>query len=345
MRFFEHQEKARAESRRLLLMFALTVLALVLAVNLLLGATWALGWALVSPSITRFSPVFPAYFFLVNSGVTLVFVVGGWWLETSTMQGSGEKLALRAGAREAWPSSRLAEQQLCNIAQELAIASSMPVPKVMVLNRAQGINAFAAGWDEDDAVIAVTQGALDQLTRDELQGLVAHELSHIREGDTQLFMRLSGMVLGLELLHNMGRDMCEPNESGQRTLLAIPGLAVLAAGYLGWLAGRMLRAAVARQREFLADARAVQFTRSKEGLGGVLRKVAGLRAAGDALPERFHPGVHHMLLVGEDPAGHWFDAHPPLEERIRRIYGRRMPPLGKVSEGSTASPEAEFTYR
>ena len=321
MRFFEHQAQARAQSRRLLLLFAITVAGVVVVVNGLLAATWAL-----LHSVVWHGPVsYPAHFFAVNTGITLLFVLGGWWLETSSLQGGGDKLARRAGAREAWPSSRIEEQQLCNIVQELAIASSMPAPEAMVLNRAQGINAFAAGWSADDAVIAVTQGALDQLTRDELQGLVAHELSHIREGDTRLFMRLAGMVLGLELLHNLGRDMCDPNEHGQRTLLAIPGAALLVAGYVGWVAGRMLRAAVSRQREFLADARAVQFTRSKDGLGGVLRKVEALQREHGSEPERFHPGLHHMLLVGPDLPGQWFDSHPPLAERIRRIYGRTMP--------------------
>lgn len=321
MRFFEHQAQARAASRRLLVLFAVTVLMMVLVVNGLLAAIWALIHA-----VLWHGPVsYPAHFFSVNTAVTLFFVLGGWWLETSGLQGGGDKLARLAGAREAWPSSRIEERQLCNIVQELAIASSMPAPEVMVLNRAYGINAFAAGWDDSDAVIAVTQGALERLTRDELQGLVAHELSHIREGDTRLFMRLAGMVLGLELLHNLGRDLCDTNDQGQRTLLVVPGVALLVAGYVGWLAGRMLRSAVSRQREFLADARAVQFTRSKEGLGGVLRKVEAEQHEAGLEPERFHPGLHHMLLIGPELPGEWFDSHPPLAERIRRIYGRSMP--------------------
>ena len=121
-------------------------------------------------------------------------MLGGWRLETSSLQGGGEKLARRAGAREAWPASRETECCLCNIVSELAIAASMNPPQVMVLPREESINAFAAGWDEGDAVVAVTQGALDCLSRDELQGLLAHEFSHLREGDTRLNMRLAGMV-------------------------------------------------------------------------------------------------------------------------------------------------------
>ena len=317
MRFFEQQGHARAETRKLLLLFALAVLLLVLGIN----AALALTWRTVTPGFSGY----PAYFFTVNTVMTLVFVLGGWWLETSSLEGGGEKLARRAGAREAWPSSRFDEQKLCNIAAELAIAASMRAPQVMILERVHSINAFAAGWDEDDSVIAVTRGALDGLTRDELQGLVAHELSHIREGDTRLNMRLAGMVFGLEMIFNLGVGMCERDEGGRRSALALPGLAIMAAGFLGWVAGRALKAAVSRQREYLADARAVQFTRSKDGLGGVLRKVAGR----EGVVERrgFDPAVQHMLLVGQQAGVHWLDSHPPLAERIRRIYGRAMPAL------------------
>jgi heat shock protein HtpX len=330
MRFFEHQERARSETRQLLALFALTVLGLVLAVN---GAL-ALTWYLLTPSQTAY----PAYFFSVNTGMTLLFVLGGWWLETSSLQGGGEKLARLAGAREAWPASRFEEQKLCNIASELAIAASMPVPQVMVLPRAQSINAFATGWNEDDAVIAVTRGALDGLTRDELQGMVAHELSHIHEGDTRLNMRLAGMVFGLELIYNMGVRMCEQGRNGGRSVLVLPGVAIMGAGFLGWLSGRALKAAVSRQREFLADARAVQFTRSKDGLGGVLRKVVRQQQQGIAM--HFHPAVQHMLLVGE-ARSHWLDSHPPLQERIRRIYGGSVPALD-VEEMPPTPPGAPF---
>jgi heat shock protein HtpX len=318
MRFFERQETARGQTTRLLVLFGLTVLALVVAVN----AALALTWRLVATGFNGY----PAYFFAVNTGVTLLFVFGGWWLETSALQGGGEKLARRAGAREAWPASRESEQKLCNIVSELAIASSMRPPQAMVLDREEGINAFATGWDEDDSVVAVTRGALEYLTRDELQGLVAHEFSHIREGDTRLNMRLAGMVIGLEMIFNLGRSMCAQGDSGGRSFLALPGFAIMTTGSLGWLAGRALKAAVSRQREFLADARAVQFTRSKEGLGGVLRKVAGQQAQG-LMPRSVHPAVQHMLLVSLNADTRWFASHPPLAERIRRIYGRSMEAL------------------
>ncbi len=333
MRFFEQQEEARAQTTRLLLLFGLTVVALVVVVNIALALTWC--------AVTAGRSGYPAYFFSVNTGMTLLFVLGGWWLETSALQGGGEQLARRVGAREARPSSRADEQKFCNIVSELAIAANMPAPTPMVLERIDSINAFACGWDADDAVVAVTRGALDKLTRDELQGLVAHEFSHIREGDTRLNMRLAGMVFGLEMIFNLGNTMCEADEIGRRSLLAVPGFAIKATGSLGWLAGRALKAAVSRQREFLADARAVQFTRSKDGLGGVLRKVAGQQAV-DGAARELHPSVQHMLLVESRVNARWLDSHPPLAERIRRIYGRPMSSLAPRVEGAEARRDAVF---
>lgn len=325
MRFFEHQRKARSQTLRLVLLFALTLVALVLAMNAALAAVWQMASGVFTGlGVWR---GYPRYFFEVNTGVILLFVLGGWWLETSSLRGGGEKLARRVGAREAWPASRDEEQRLCNIIDELAIAASMKPPMAMVLPRVDAINAFAAGWDEADAVVAITQGALERLTRDELMGLVAHEFSHIREGDIRLNMRLAGMVFGLEMLFNLGRTLSELNDEGRRTVLAIPGLAIALIGSLGWLAGRILKAAVSRQREFLADARAVQFTRSKHGLAGVLHKVVqeleGTDERGGARRSFAiaDPAVQHMLLVGAAADDRWFASHPPLAERIRRIEG------------------------
>ena len=330
MRFFEQQRQARAQTIRLLVLFAFTLLVLVVAINAALALTWrAVAWQ---------GAAFPTYFFHINTGLTLLFVLGGWWLESSNLAGGGEQLARRAGARPTkllGPLSRLgsegAEQKFCHIVSELAIAASMKAPTPMVLDRVDGINAFACGWTQADAVVAVTQGALELLTRDELQGLVAHEFSHIREGDMQLNMRLAGMVSGLEMIFNLGNTMCERGDNGGRSFLALPGFAIKATGSLGWLAGRVLKAAVSRQREFLADARAVQFTRSKDGLGGVLRKVMGMGMGQSGQDEgdmgTMHPSVQHMLLVDGSRKSGWFDTHPPLAERIARIYGRPMSAL------------------
>jgi Zn-dependent protease with chaperone function len=322
MRFFEHQEAARAETLRLVLLFALAVLATVLGVHLALAACWVLLTA-----VLPFPLDFPQLFFTANVGVTLLLVLGGWWIETSNLQmaGGAQRLAARIGAREVRPSTSAAEQRFANIVEEICIAAHMPRPEAMVLARAEAINAIALGWDESDAVVAVTQGALDLLTREELQGLVAHECSHIHEGDTRLNMQLAGMVFGLELVWGFGDSLRE--RGGVAWLF---GSAVMAMGSVGWLAGRALQASVSRQRELLADARAVQWTRSRDGLGGVLRKALTQREHADMLRGEPHwPAAmsHMLLLAGPGERERWFESHPPLEERIRRIYGRAMQAL------------------
>jgi Zn-dependent protease with chaperone function len=286
---------------------------------------------------------FPSGFLAANIGVSLLLVLGGWWLETSNLRAGGIKLAQRVGARELRPLTSHAEQRLSNIVDELCIAAHMRRPEVMVLPRTDAINAFAAGWDEKDAVVAVTQGALDYLTRDEMQGMVAHELSHLHEGDTRLKMRLAGMVFGLELVYNFGETMRE-----RRGLAWWFGSAIMLAGLAGWVTGRVLKAAVSRQREHLADARAVQWTRNRDGLGGVLRKVMAQRrdtpagyAENPAHTGLAHPSVQHMLLVDADTGGRmerWLDSHPSLDERVRRLYGRSMQPLPAVRVATAPEP-------
>ena len=340
MRFFEFQRDARGQTRRLLFAFGLTVLLLLVAVNAALALAWGLSWGFWMPGEGLH---LPRHFFAVNTGVTLLFVLGGWWVETSRLaDGGGMRLAEQMGARPAQPSGSLDEQRFCNIVDEMAISSGMKRPQAMVLARDLGINAFAAGWDEDDAVVAVTQGALNHLTREELQGLVAHEFSHIGEGDTRLNMRLVGMVFGLEMLFRMGQTLFEPDTRDRRMVAALIGLAIMAAGWLGWLAGHALQAAVSRQREYLADARAVQWTRSRDGLGGVLRKVLSQQREG-VVPRQVGSMVQHMLLVANagGKTEHWLDSHPPLALRIRRIYGRNMGPLPLTREDEPAPRPTE----
>lgn len=341
MRFWDWQTDARRTTRRLLWLFCACVLVSLAAVHGGLTLAW---WALFS----HFALPYPQGFVMTNVGVTLLLILGGWWLTHEELSQGGQKLAQRIGAREARPSQGLAEQQLCNIVQEMCVAAQIPVPQVVVLARTDAINAFAAGWTPQDAVIAVTQGALDYLTRDEMQGLVAHELSHLKEGDTRLNMQLAGMVSGLELVYHFGENLRE-----RGGLAWWFGNAVMAAGFVGWCSGRLLKAAVSRQREYLADARAVQWTRSRDALGGVLRKVMTQRQAAEQFrggwraDHRSHVGLHHPLvqhmLLAETPESskleHWLDAHPTLEARVSRIYGRPMRALPLQTTDPTAGVE------
>ena len=330
MRFFEFQRDARGQTRRLLVWFALMVAALVFAVNGALALAW---WVTVGGLWG-----FPDHFFAVNTAITLLFVLGGWWLETTHLQSGGTRLAERLGARPLRPDQHADEERLGHVIDELSIAAQMRPPQGMVWPRESSINAMAVGWDADDAVIVVTQGALDSLTREEMQGLVAHELSHIREGDTRLNLRLAGMVSGLEMIYRFGMRLSAPDDRGRRSAAVLMGWALLAVGWLGWLAGHALQAAVSRQREFLADARAIQWTRQRDGLGRVLRKALSEQRDGITTALGHQPQWHHLLLVSH-PSGwvdRWFDAHPPIKQRIARIYGGVMPPIPPHDGRSTA---------
>ncbi len=334
MRFRQHQDQARAATRRLLLLFLLTVLLTVLAVNGVL----ALLWSLQTGNLLGY----PRWFFETNSVLCAAFILGGSWIETVQLRRGGAHVAQLVGARELLVPRDEHEQRLRNVVHEMAIASGLKAPRMFVLDRDDGINAFAAGWEQNDSVVAVTRGALERLDRDELQGVVAHEFSHILHGDARLNMRLIGHVWGLQLLYLLGRDLFGATDArGRRTAFVLLGLGLMAVGSIGWLAGRLLKAAVSRQREFLADAAAVQFTRQPQGIGGALRKIAGQGGDGSvALRSARAEVISHMLLWSGIFAGAGFLAtHPPLAERIRRIYGRPMAPLASTVQAA-ARPAA-----
>lgn len=320
MRFRQHQDQARSATRRLLLLFLLTVVLTVVAVNLVLGLLWRLQ--------TGGLLDFPRWFFETNSAVAAGFILCGSWLETLQLRQGGAHVAQMVGGRELLVNGDGHERRLRNIVQEIAIASGLRPPRVFVLPRDDSINAFAAGWEQNDSVIAVTRGALERLNRDELQGVVAHEFSHILNGDARLNMRLIGHVWGLQLLFMLGRDMVDATDAaGRRTLLALLGLGLMAVGSIGWFAGRLLKAAVSRQREFLADAAAVQYTRLPGGIGGALRKIAGQQGAGQPRVRSARAeAISHMLLASDIFAGGGALAtHPPLAERVRRLRAMDAP--------------------
>lgn len=319
MRFRQHQSDAQAASRRLLLWFGLLVAALVVAVNLALAGIYRLLLPLLP---------LPAFFWATNTGVVLMLVVGGAWLETQRLRtGGGERVARWAGGRLLTDPRDLAERRLLNVVDEMALASGQPRPAVYLLEREPGINAFVAGWTAETAALAVTRGALERLTRDELQGLVAHELGHIREGDLPLNMRLLALVWGLSLVHGLGVELTQPDEHGRHPPLAPFGLVLRALGWLGWLAGRLLQAAVSRQREYLADACALQFTRSRDGLGNTLRKIWFLQRGPEGRLRSPHAEALAAMLLDDGARRRWLATHPPLAARIERVTGRGATPL------------------
>ena len=348
MNFFEHQEAARRTSQRLVVLFVLAVIAIVIAVNV--TATFVY--------LSVFPPPLPRGFYLTNTLVTLLMIGAGTWWETARLASGGEAVAQMIGARRVDSSTRdLLERRLVNVVEEMALASGTPVPRVYVMDNEMAINAFAAGHSLHDAVIAVTRGTLTRLTRDELQGVIGHEFSHILNGDMRLNIRLIGVLFGLLMLSMFGRFMLEVGRGsrdsrGGVAVLAVAGVALWIIGYLGVFFGRLIKAAVSRQREFLADASSVQFTRNPDGIGGALRKIGGLTQPGEPGSRIGHPHAEtlsHLFLGAARPSfvAGLFATHPPLAARIRRIYGRELPmlpanelPLAEALGEAGAAPRA-----
>lgn len=321
MRFRQHQAQARSQTARLFAWFALMLLALVAAINLLL----ALAYKVVMP----LGHGFPALFFETNTAVVLLFVLGGCWVETQRLRGGGgPRVAHWLSARELTDPDGALDRRLLNVVDEMALASAQAVPRVYVMHREDAINAFVAGWGPQDTVLCVTRGALERLTRAELQGLVAHEFGHIKAEDLSLSMRLLALVWGLSLVHGYGQSLMAQDDSGRVSPVAwLVGLVFSGVGWMGWVAGRALQAAVSRQREFLADAQAVQFTRSRDGLGNVLRKL--WHDQQELAGRMHHPaaGMIASLLMHHPERARCLASHPRLSQRIRRICGAVLPPL------------------
>jgi Zn-dependent protease with chaperone function len=328
MNFFEQQEAARRTGRRLITLFALAVVAIVIAVNVV--ATFVY--------LGVFPPPLPRGFFLTNTLVTVLMIGAGTWWETARLASGGEAVAQMIGARRVDPSTRdLLERRLVNVVEEMALASGTPVPRVYVMDNEMAINAFAAGHSLHDAVVAVTRGALTRLTRDELQGVVGHEFSHVLNGDMRLNIRLIGVLFGLLMLSMFGRFMMQigrgsRDSRGGVVVLVVAGAALWIIGYIGVVFGRLIKAAVSRSREYLADASSVQFTRNPDGIGGALRKIGGLAQAGQPGSLIEHANAEtlsHLFLGAARPnfVRGLFATHPPLADRIQRIYGRPLSPL------------------
>jgi Zn-dependent protease with chaperone function len=350
LKFFEHQLQARRASQRLLVLFALAVV--VLMVCTLIGAR--LIWQVAMQGLPP-----PRFFDLTNALVMGGLVIGGAALELLRLKRGGAEIARMVGAQPITRTGALpGEQRLINIVEELAVASGMPVPALYVISEVGQINAFAAGTELRNACIVVTQGCLDHLTRDELQGVVAHEFSHIAHADILINMRLVAALYGLLLLRLLGERMLRPagnplsffaRSRGQPSLILAPAGALLwVAGTLGVWLGRLLRAAVSRHREYLADASAVRWTRIHHGLGGALRKILGqhagrsAQAANPDLPANELLAHLYLSEPGQVGPPRWLATHPPLKDRIKRIYGRNMGPLACDSGPILPKPEPDL---
>ena len=357
MRFFEHQEKARNHTFRLLVLFGLGVFALIFSIDaiLLLG----LGFSDSPGGLdgANWGKILATYFpALALVAAFLGFVIGSASLYrlSQLSNGGGASVAESLGGTLLQSETRdPVERKILNIVEEMAIASGMPVPRVYLMDE-EGINAFAAGWSPNDAVIGVTRGCVEALSRDELQGVIAHEFSHILNGDMKINIRLMGILYGIFFLSILGEILIrsisysgnssnEKKNDGKGAIFMI-GLVLFILGWMGWFFGRLIQAAVSRQREFLADASAVQFTRNPEGISGALRKIAGWDQ-GSIIKNPNAPEASH-LFFGNGISGFsaLFATHPPLEERIQRIEGVHFQPPENASEATTTAPTEDIAF-
>jgi Zn-dependent protease with chaperone function len=327
--FFEQQEAARRASRRMVLLFVLAVLAVVLAVDLVVAAVYAAqSWGDAPGRIPFLEQLWrvPAPVLLAGALGTAVVILLVSALNIARLAGGGAAVARMVGARAVDPATHdPLERRLLNVVEEMAIASGVRVPAVYVMDGEPGINAFAAGWDASGAVVAVTRGTLETLTRDELQGVIAHEFSHILNGDMRLNIRMLGVLAGIVFIGAIGEFLMRGSrgsrKGGQQLFLA--GLAVFIVGYVGLFFARLIKAAASREREFLADASSVQFTRNPDGIAGALDQIR-LAGAGALIQGRYAEDLSHMFFgqsVKVRLAG-LFDTHPPLDARIRRVHPR-----------------------
>ena len=307
MNFFEHQAAARKTSSRLVILFGLAVLGIVAAVNV---ATWA---ATGSTGAIAFTTI-----------ATLAVIGLGSMYRIASLRGGGEPVALQMGGVPVPENTTdLNLRRLRNVVEEIAIASGVPVPKIYVLEHEAAINAFAAGYSTSDAVVAVTRGALDKLNRDELQGVIAHEFSHILNGDMRLNIRLIGVLFGILMIGLIGRKILLHGRFSGRSkgAGAVLGAALVAmiVGYIGLFFGRMIKAGVSRSREVLADASAVQFTRQSQGLAGALKKIGGVHEGAKLNDPGDAEEVSHMLFGDGVGFSGLFATHPPLLKRIQAL--------------------------
>ena len=321
--FFEHQAAARRRTSLLIVYF-------VLAMVVLIGVTYLLVvTVLYVPMWNEDRNVhwwMPGLFALTTAGVFL-FVGGCTGYKVVQLASGGQSVALMLGGKEiTGQTSDLHEKRLQNVVEEMAIAAGLPVPPVYVLEEEEGINAFAAGYAPGDAIVAVSRGSLNYLTRDELQGVVGHEFSHILNGDMRINIRLIALVFGIMGLAIIGAVLMRSGSVGSSNRknggqLVLIGLGLYILGLAGAFFGNLIKAAVSRQREYLADASSVQFTRNPDGIAGALKKIGGLEK-GSNLDNVNVDEVSHMCFgdaLLEKRITGLFATHPPLGDRIRRV--------------------------
>jgi Zn-dependent protease with chaperone function len=330
MDFFERQDKARKKTKWLVIYFILAVATMIAAIY----AAALLIFSGVQAHQHRYNDYNeesqqqillwnPELFLGVALGTIAIILVGSSYKTMALSAGGSVVSEMMGGRLISSNTTDPDERKLLNVVEEMAIASGVPVPQVYVMDDEDGINAFAAGHKTGDATVTVTRGCMKLLSRDELQGVIGHEFSHILNGDMRLNLQLMGIIFGILCLAIIGRVLLYTARGGGRgrgqNPLPILGLVMLLVGYIGVFFGRLIQAAVSRQREFLADASSVQFTRNPGGITGALKKIGGLGENGSRLSHAHSEELSHMFFGNgiSEPFIGLLETHPPLADRIR----------------------------
>jgi Zn-dependent protease with chaperone function/uncharacterized tellurite resistance protein B-like protein len=368
MDFFEAQERARKRTHRLVVLFVFAVLGTILAGY---AAAWFViggvgsyqgytrdryGRRIYREETSAPRPLLdPKLLLLVTGGTVAVVGLASLYKWSQLRDGGGAIAELAGGRPVDLKTTDLRERKLLNVVEEMSIASGIPMPAVYVLEDEPGLNAFAAGLTTSDAAVTVTRGALDKLTRDELQGVIGHEFSHILNGDMRLNVRITAIVFGIlvigllgrGILQTLGRSRGGGRKGGGIAVILGVGLALLIVGYVGYFFGRLIQAAVSRQREFLADASSVQFTRNPGGITGALKKIGGYAIGGNVIGQNTAELSHFFFAQAfESNFGGLWATHPPLDERIRAVDpawdGKLFEPAQVVDIAHESSAVAGF---
>ena len=353
MDFFGAQDAARRQTAWLVLLFALAAIGLVVITSLFILFVFGLFGGTLSVSHLQEGGLLGRIDWPAFAGIALVvalIVAGGSLYKVLILSRGGAAVAEALGGRLLAPDSEDPEaRRVLNVVVEMAIASGTPVPSVYLLAHEAGINAFAAGLTPADAVIGLTQGAVTHLNRDQLQGVIAHEFSHIVNGDMRLNLRLAGLLHGILLIGLIGRVLVQAGGRGgggksrDRAAFAALGLGLMVTGFTGTLFANLIKASVSRQREFLADAAAVQFTRNPQGIAGALKRIGAASVHGLLSHPRAPEMSHAYFATGVRTfLGRLSATHPPLELRIRRLDPRwngrfeEVPRPGEQEDGAGA---------
>ena len=353
MNFFESQDRVRRNTFQLVFLFVLAVITLIIMTNLLFMAVFGyINSEQMQDGGSFFQKMDWQTFAAVSAGFGVVVLVGSLY-KIMALSAGGKTVAEALGGKLIPQNTDdLKQRKLLNVVEEMAIASGVPVPEIYVLEEESGINAFAAGFTPGDAAIAITRGTLELLEREELQGVIAHEFSHILNGDMRLNIRMMGVLFGIMVLGIIGRivlrggyhsSIVSSRRRSASSGIMLVGLGLVILGWIGLFFARIIKAAVSRQREFLADASAVQFTRQTDGIANALKKIGGYSHRSyieSADPEE----VSHMLFAGGIAnLTSIFATHPPLTERIQALdpsfRENDYPDVDAIRQSSTKEPE------